>query len=94
MRGIPLFIGGFFGVNSNENLNDISDMWNSVIEGVVYADLNDMCILPLIKFKTFTPSDQINFLLIKNMGEHKENIINFQYDLIENGFERHAKWRP
>lgn len=53
-----------------------------------------MSILPLIKFNLQCNNDIINSIHKKNQGSSKQNIMDFQYDLIENGYAENATWKP
>lgn len=96
--GLSKYISLWLSITYNPALLDVSDIWESSINGSVFFDLiSDMAILPLIKFKTKTPINQnsiISDLFSKHMGSEKKNILNFQFDLIESGFDNHARWKP
>lgn len=95
LSGIPEFIGGNLWLYGNSSLKNVSDIWNSIIKGSVNIELNkNIAILPLVKFDTSLRHEEINLILIKNMGSSKQNILDFQYDLMENGYDDHARWLP
>lgn len=102
LLGAPTYVEFNFWCGGNPNLLDVSDLWNSIIKGVVLIPLNKgLGLLPLIKFKVeFYPSKELsnfsffNFLKRKHFGSSKQNIIEFQYDLIETGYGDMAKWKP
>lgn len=95
--GAPKKIKGDFYIGDNSNLLDLSNIWNSDIKGDIYFDLNPgMAILPLIKFDNLRCNGNYEIISIhgKNYGNTKLNIIDFQFDLIENGFGDFARWKP
>lgn len=52
-------------------------------------------ILPLVKFNVnFFGNYFLNAYFVRNKGSGKINVMNLQYDLVENGFEEYAKWKP
>lgn len=92
LQYMPNFIGNFFWLTHNPQLTDVSDIWESTINDIV-ADLNKgMAILPLVKFNSYI--EPIRHILKKHQGSSKQNIISLQYDLIENGYEENARWKP
>lgn len=55
----------------------------------------NIAILPLVKFTVFIMNEfKINEILKNHHGFSKQNIIDCQYDLIENGYADNAKWKP
>lgn len=97
LLGLPKYIGFNLYCTQNLNLTNISDIWDSVINGTVYINVErNLAILPLIKFgiSLEIKNSKISEILISNRGSSKQNIINCQYELIENGFDEHAKWKP
>lgn len=93
LAGVPKFIGSNFWLRNNDDLVDVTDIWDSEIIGSVFIQINsNMASLPLVKFhinsrKTFSD------IFEKNYGSSKQNILNLQYDLIENGYSQNARWR-
>lgn len=96
LLGVSKHIQSHFFCSKNAKLIDISNIWDSKIVGIVFIDLNvNMAILPLVKFiSVITNNEPIEEILSKHLGDRKQNIIDCQYDLIENGFEEHARWKP
>lgn len=94
--GAPKIVRNFFAFNSNYGLLDVSDLWSSDIDDSIHFTLNEtMAILPLIKFiRIVCNNDVLTSIHQRNSGSSKENIIDFQYDLLENGFSEYAKWKP
>lgn len=99
--GAPKIIKGFYSsFAKNPNLSDVSNLWNSDIIGDIYFDLNlGMALLPVVKFNFNAiggdhRTARINDIARKHMGSSKQNILDFQYDLIENDFSEYAKWKP
>lgn len=99
LKGLPKFIGSSLWCGFNTPLNDISDIWDSIIKDTIYITINEnMAILPLIKFNVnfydsfYTAS--LDKILQKNQGSSKLNILNLQNDLIDNNYGYLAKWKP
>lgn len=95
LKGIPLDIK-VFASHDNHYLIDLSDIWKSEIESVTIEVINpEMAILPLVKFNVhFYAEIKLTNIFEKHRGDSKQNIIDLQYDLIENGYEEKAKWQP
>lgn len=96
LLGAPRYINGTFSCLYNKLLTDCSDLWNCEINGKIHITLNkNIAILPLVKFTVFIMNEfKINEILKNHHGFSKQNIIDCQYDLIENGYADNAKWKP
>lgn len=107
LKFVPKEMGSSFDMLHCYNLNDVSDLFETKINFVVGLQLWDLdcqynknlAMLPLIKFTaSFNESSAIiNELFYKNHKLSllmKEKILNFQNDLIDNGFDDNARWKP
>lgn len=100
--GCPYYVGGSVWFNNNP-LCDVSDIANMKIIGRLYITYREkLACLPLIKFKmsTNSPLNHIdgNFTLLMNKHQcedySKVNLLNLQNDLINNGYDLNARWKP
>lgn len=92
LYGCPKLVGSEFWCRYNPNLIDVSDIWESEIDKNIWIDMNyNIAILPLSKFNIIFG---MKLFEIKKFGSSKQDILNFQCYLIENGYEEHAKWKP
>lgn len=85
----------YFDCEDNPFLTNVSHIWNSEVGSYLLFNLNkNMAILPFIGSQAYCEFQIIGHLISKHLGKGKQNIINFQFDLIENGFEENAMWEP
>lgn len=96
LLGFPKFIGNDFWCRDNQELKDISDIWPSEINELNMEINDNMALLPAIKFKSkfYGGPGIINVIFKKHHGSLKQNIIDCQYELVDNGLGEFARWTP
>lgn len=95
LKYAPKNINGDFSVADNYILTDLAYVWNSKITSFFkFSNSFSMAILPIIKFDIICFNKNLKKIMTRNKGTTKQNIINCQYDLIENGYSDNAKWKP
>lgn len=94
LYGVPKYIKWSLLCRQNPHLKDVSDLWDSIIGNITFELSIGMAILPLVKFNVQNNNDFIEKSINKNRGESKQNLFDFQHDLIENGFAEFARWKP
>lgn len=95
LSGSPKFVGGLFFAHDNLKLLNLSDIWESKIQQLNLGFNSKMAVLPVVKFKVrFIDEETLSVIVNRHRGSSKQNIIDCQYDLIENGYADNAKWKP